>query len=50
MLLKRCVYDHHQLYDRLDVDGSGGIGMAEMRDGLPKIVPDMNFLVEGECR
>ena len=27
------------IYMRLDEDGSGKLGMAEVRDGLPKIIP-----------
>ena len=40
----------YEMFSLLDVDGSGGIGMSEMRDGLPKLIPGMNFLVEGLFR
>ena len=36
------------IYNRLDVDGSGGIGMTEMRDGLPQIIHGIQFT--GEVR
>ena len=28
----------HLIYSRIDVDGSGGIGYSELRDGLPNII------------
>jgi Ca2+-binding EF-hand superfamily protein len=34
------------IYNRLDVDGSGGIGMTEMRDGLPQIISGIKFTGE----
>ena len=34
------------MYARLDVDGSGGVGMAEMRDGLPQIINGIQFTLE----
>ena len=34
------------VYNRLDVDGSGGVGMAEMRDGLPQVIHGIQFTGE----
>ena len=38
------------IFSRLDVDGSGGVGFAEMRDGLPRLL-SMNryFSIEDWC-
>ena len=38
------------IFSRLDVDGSGGVGFAEMRDGLPRLLSmDHYFSIEDWC-